>query len=239
MEIAALGHAPHLDWIRRRLVARGFVLAGVGAAMLPGQPDWQGLAAPGLLVDLGQPTLANARYRAELAHAVPAAYVELAGAWHPLGEQYGFMLIAAGDDDALCVACPVLDALAPLPGAWLNAGPAGAAGFVHSYLDRLTRACLAAWPHDAQSQPDCPGLFDSQRALTEELVALSDAYWQSLGEAAEPDANLVSEFALPLPLQRHYARTLAGVTLYAFGQHGLFNELLERLWQQQAPAAPR
>ncbi|TCP12569.1 hypothetical protein EV683_10815 [Crenobacter luteus] len=235
MDIAALGHAPPLPWIRNRLAARGYTLVGADATLMPGQPDWQGLAAPGLLIDLDRPSLETARYRAALVRAVPAAYVELAGAWHPLGEHYGFMMCAAGDQTALAAARPLLDALSPLPGAWLAAGPAGAAGFVQRYLDALARACLTL-PQDASLPlPDWPRLFDAQRALAGELVALSDAYWRSLDEAGPPDAALLAEFATPPALQGHYARALAGATLYAFGERGLLCDVLDRLWGRQAP----
>lgn len=240
MEIAALGQAPHLDWIVRRLADRGFHLAPEP----PPSPflvhDWQGLSAPGLLIDTSAAKPADLRHRAELMRAAPAAYVELAAPWHPLGQQLGFMLFVGGDAEGLALAKPILDALAPLPGAWLACGPAGAASFVYGLYHKLWQACISALPRADTAQsldpPDWMGLLQQQQALSTELFISAESYLNQLPEHERPpaDASLLVEFARPPMLQPHYARTLAAVMVMALGQTPLTNQVLDQFWSHHA-----
>lgn len=237
MEIAALGHAPHLDWIVHRLAGQGLSIV----PELPRSPflvqDWLGLTAPGLLIDVSEASSDVIRHRAAVAHAIPVAYVELAAPWHPLGQQLGFMLFVGGDEAALAEATPILNALAPLSGAWLACGPAGAASFVYGLYSKLWQACMSALPKADSSEsidpPDWMALLQQQQALSSELFQTAEAYLNSLPETERPvpDASLLVEFARPPMLQPHYARTLAAVMVLALGQSQLTSDVFDQFWR--------
>lgn len=237
MQIAALGHAPHLNWIVRRLADQGLSIAPEPAASPFLTQNWLGLTAPGLLIDISEAKVEDTRHRAALTHAVPAAYVELAAPWHPLGQQLGFMLFVGGEEAALAIARPILDALAPLPGAWLPCGPAGAATFVYNLYSKLWQACLSALPKaDSLASiepPDWMALLQHQQALSTELFLSAEAYLESQPRQEQPssDADLLAEFARSPMLQPHYARTLAAVMVLALGQSPLTAQVLEQFWR--------
>jgi hypothetical protein len=242
VEIAALGRSPQLDCILRRLTSRGIVLAPEPPPSPFLVSDWLGLAAPGLLVDLSGADVATLRQRAGYCQSAPAAYVELAAPWLPLGEQLGFMLFVGATPEAIAAAKPILDALAPLPGAWLHCGPAGAAAFVFGLYRKIWQACLACFPsHQGEAQqtrPDWMALLQRHQQLAQELYDSARAYLDGLPESEQPEleAGLLNEFALPPMLQVHYARTLAAVIVLALGHHPLTAQVLDQFWRNHNPA---
>ncbi|WP_028452460.1 hypothetical protein [Chitinilyticum aquatile] len=78
-----------------------------------------------------------------MAAACPVACADLALQASPAGIEYGFMLAAGGSSAALAHLAPLLDSLAPMPDAWLHAGPTGAASFCSEAVTLLSGAGLA------------------------------------------------------------------------------------------------
>lgn len=242
MEIAALGRSPQLDCIVRRLTSRGIVLAPAPPPSPYLVADWVGLAAPGLLIDLTGAEPAVLRHRAERCRSSPAAYVELAAPWLPIGEQLGFMLFVGATSEAIIAAKPVLDALAPLPGAWLHCGPAGAGAFVFGLYRKIWQACIAGFPvqrgDSPLSPPDWLALLQRHQQLARELHDRAQAYLDGLPPSDRPELepSLLEEFALPPMLQAHYARTLAAVIVLTLGQTPLTAQVLDQFWRNHNPA---
>jgi hypothetical protein len=242
VEIAALGRSPQLDGILRRLTSRGIVLAPEPPPSPFLVSDWLGLAAPGLLVDLSGADVATLRHRADHCQSAPAAYVELAAPWLPLGEQLGFMLFVGAAPEAITAAEPILDAMAPLPGAWLHCGPAGAGAFVFGLYRKIWQACtagLASEPDNSERiWPDWLALQQRHQQLAQELHDSAQAYLDGLppDDRPELETGLLQQFALPPMLQTHYARTLAAVIVLTLGQTSLTAQVLDQFWRNHNPA---
>lgn len=229
MQIIPLGHEPPLEWIRRRLTAQGFTLPAESSTLPAARPpfaaDWQALDYSGVILDLKRatPDTSTARERECRAHGLD--YVDVAANWQAPGVQQGFALFVGGTNLALDSARPVLDALAPLPGAWLHCGPAGSGHFVATVFEALSYAfgliLQAGWntPGESPRPPDWNHFFDQQKELAENLLQLSRCYLQQHQvQAAHDPWQLLARFALPVHQQNHYALILAQLIDLALGQ---------------------
>lgn len=88
-----------------------------------------------------QPTeMETARRTAESAASAQIHYGEIALMETSLGEQYGFMIAAAGNPQDLHALSPVINALSPGPYAWWHVGNAGAAAFLMLLLRHVELA---------------------------------------------------------------------------------------------------
>ena len=232
MDLIVAGHCPQLQWIAERLRAAGHRLAPAA-----GDDDGCALFAPGLRLELSDH--APADWDA-LAGQHAGALVDVSGPWHPLGARYGFCLYAGGDAAALDTARPLLDALAPAPGAWLACGPLGSASFVHQVLDALLFACgllgRAGWssPGERPSPPDWAALFAEQRLLAAQLLRLAQRYLAHHPAPQAPTDALLAALATPPGQHPHYAQLLA-----QWLQLGLeHDEHLQRVFDALGAGAP-
>lgn len=97
---------------------------------------------------------------------------------------HGFLLAVGGAADLVERAAPLLDALAPMPKAWLYAGGLGAPGFMRQVLAefggswQVFAARMMAYHHSHGLSL----LWREQQALAERLRALALAYIQSADE---------------------------------------------------------
>lgn len=67
----------------------------------------------------------------------PDAIVRLCWQWHPLAGELGLVQLVGGESAAVAAATPVLDALAPVPGAWLHVGDMMGAAWMAGCLAEL------------------------------------------------------------------------------------------------------
>ena len=229
MQIIPLGHEPHLEWIRRRLTAQGFMLPATSsiapAACYPFAADWQALGYSGVILDLKRTTPESSATREQECRANGLGYVDVAANWQAPGVQQGFALFVGGTERALDSARPVLDALAPLPGAWLHCGPAGAGHFVATVFEALSYAFGLIWqagwnvPGETPRAPDWNHFFDQQKELAGNLLQLSQLYLQQHQQQETHDPwQLLARFARPAYQQGHYALILAQLIELALGQ---------------------
>jgi len=206
LTVTTIGSAPHLAWFSQRL-------AGQGSTAAPGPPPagltgWTGLYQDKLCIDSANGLHWTRQERAAQCHALGLEYLELAGPWQEQGTQWGFILFVGGDEVALQRARPLLDALAPLPGAWMHCGPAGAASFTACVFATLSLP-LAALPPlspelSAREVTDWQAILSHQLETVRQLGLLARDYLQSQGLHETPS---LSE---PPP---HYAALLAQLLL--------------------------
>jgi hypothetical protein len=243
MQIIPLGHEPHLEWIRRRLTAQGFCLP-TEPSLAPLVPyafaaDWQALGYGDVLLDLKRATPDSCAARERDCRAHGLGYVDVAANWQAPGEQQGFALFVGGANRALDGARPVLDALAPLPGAWLHCGPAGSGHFVATVFEALSYAfgllLQAGWtaPGETPRPPDWNHFFGQQKELAANLLQLSQLYLvqhPAQWEAHDP-WQLLAQFARPAHQQNHYALILAQLIELALGQGLALQAIFDTLSQ--------
>lgn len=243
MQIITLGNEPYLEWIRRRLTAQGF---GLPAEPFPSPPasdafaaDWQALQYGGVLLDLKRATPDSCAARERHCREFGLGYVDVAANWQAPGVQQGFALFVGGSDRALDGARPVLDALAPLPGAWLHCGPAGSGHFVATVFEALSYAfgllLQAGWtaPGETPRPPDWNHFFSQQKELAANLLQLSRLYLaqHSPQQEAHDPWQLLARFALPAYQQSHYALILAQLIELALGQGLALQAIFDSLSQ--------
>ncbi|MDN0076044.1 hypothetical protein QU481_14225 [Crenobacter sp. SG2303] len=207
LTVTAIGSAPHLAWFSQRLAGQGNTAApGPPPA---GLPEWTGLCLGSLCIDSADGLHWARQERAAQCHALGLDYVELAGPWQEQGTQWGFILFVGGDEAALQRARPLLDALAPLPGAWMHCGPAGAASFTACVLAALSLPLAALPTLSPELSPrditDWQAILSHQLETVRQLGILARDYLQSQGLREAPPS--LSE---PSP---HYAALLAQLLL--------------------------
>ncbi|WP_024303824.1 6-phosphogluconate dehydrogenase [Pseudogulbenkiania sp. MAI-1] len=229
MQIIPLGHEPYQEWIRRRLTTQGFALPAEPSSS-PLAPysfaaDWQALGYASVVLDLKRATPEVSAERERDCRAHGLGYVDVAANWQAPGVQQGFALFVGGSDRALDGARPVLDALAPLPGAWLHCGPAGSGHFVATVFEALSYAFGLLWqagwnaPGETPRTPDWNHFFSQQKELAANLLQLSRLYLQQHPVAETHDPwQLLALFARPAHQQNHYALILARLIELALGQ---------------------
>ena len=166
--------------------------------------------------------------------------VELASMSHPLASEYGFMLFV-GASPALCErARPLLDALAPVPGAWLWCGPMGSAQFCQRVFDAVLHIhgpLLSEQLLSPRTTPDWADFFTRQLDLADKLRQLADDY-RARHHDHEPLTleTLAPWLTLPPKQQSHYALTLARLLSLALAQQQAIQPLFEQLLHaQQSP----
>ncbi|SFZ77749.1 hypothetical protein [Chitinimonas taiwanensis] len=137
----------------------------------------------------------------------------------PFAAQYGYMLIAGGPTPSLRATQAVLDALAPAPGAWLQAGGQHAPAFLGQLTSELGGGLLglAGLMQSAASTGFNP-LWLAQRQLQSRLARLANAYLAaSVDEGYE---SLQPQAAWPIDLPgladsgKSPARKLASLLLW-------------------------
>lgn len=165
--------------------------------------------------------------------------IELNACQHPLAQQYGFMLFVGCTPALREQARPLLDALAPLPGAWLWCGPRGSARFCRAIFDTLAYIngpLLSATLGSATPLPDWQAFFREQQTLAQHLLALARRYRHAQHDDSTPDlAALLQEFARPPHLHSHYALTLARLLELGLSQQQAMQDVFSRLQQASAP----
>lgn len=107
----------------------------------------------------------------------PSTTISLRWQDNPFAARYGFLLMVGGAAPALEPARPLLDALAPAPGAWLHAGGLGAPAF----LAALAQEMGCSFSSLAGLMQTLPGsgwqaFWQVQRQLLERLGELARAY---------------------------------------------------------------
>lgn len=204
MQTATLtGTQPHLDWIAARLAARGLAVERVRDDSVPAAlqlPDGPALRLPAV-----DETFVPQDTRAEACTL-----------WHPAGSELGFALFLGASPADLPRLAPWLDALAPLPGAWLHAGPPGAALFCQRILAAMQLAaglCIQAGltpPGETPAPPDWGKLLLVQQHMMHGMQALARDYCQQHG-ADSLASDALADFAAPPARQAHFALNLARV----------------------------
>lgn len=238
MTYIAQGSATQLHWLQQRLAGRGLpALADAGDPpdWLPA--DWQGFYLPPdswLNVDPDhQATLLPRREQCQH-HGI--RLLELDGAWQPLGRDFGFMLLLGAEHAPSAAAITLLDALAPLPGAWLRCGPVGSA----RYTRQVWEALLFILRRHAPPTTGTPIALDwettlrQQWQLWEQLLLLSRRYLDEHALAAD-NADARQAFAKAPSQQEHYAASLARLIVAAGGCHDAWRQLWETLPSQAKP----
>jgi len=207
LTVASVGNAPHLSWFGQRLTTQGIAVSTMPAPA--GLGDWVGLCSGSLCIDTANGLHWTRQQHAARCSALKLDYLELAGPWQEQGGQWGFILFVGGDAPALEQARPLLDALAPLPGAWLHCGPAGSASFTAAVFATLSQPLAALpqltperSPHDAR---DWQALLGKQLETTRRLGQLARDYLTSQGLP-----EVAPSLAEPPP---HYASLLAQLLL--------------------------
>ncbi|MCW3481171.1 hypothetical protein OL229_16635 [Neisseriaceae bacterium JH1-16] len=207
LTVSSVGNALHLNWLGQRLTDQGIAVSPGSAPA--GLADWVGLCQDTLCLDTADALHWTRQQRAAHCSALKLDYLELAGPWQEQGGRWGFILFVGGDAPALERARPLLDALAPLPSAWLHCGPAGAASFTATVFATLSQP-LAVLPQLSPEQSphaatDWQALLAKQLDTTRRLGQLARDYLASQGL---PEA--VPSLAEPPP---HYAALLAQLLL--------------------------
>ncbi|MCS3806892.1 hypothetical protein HNO92_004579 [Chromobacterium alkanivorans] len=233
----AQGSAPQLHWLQQRLASRGLP-ASAGASGLPSwlPRDWQGFYLPSgcwINVDPLHQASLPPRLRLCLEQGIPL--LELDGAWQALGADFGFMLLLGAESAPPPDALALLDALAPLPAAWLRCGPAGSARYTRQVWEALL-FMLRRQPPPCPSTPTAPDwetALREQWRLWEQLVRLSQRY---LRERKLPEDNPTArrDFAEAPRQQEHYAASLAGLIVQADG----CQQAWQQLWDDFAAQTP-
>lgn len=237
----AQGSAPQLHWLQQRLASRGLP-ASAGASgppsWLPG--DWQGFYLPsGCWINIDPLHQAPLPPRLRLCRKHEVQLLELDGAWQALGSDFGFMLLLGADPAPTADALALLDALAPLPAAWLRCGPTGSARYTRQVWEALLFMLRRQTPPSpaTQTAPDWETGLRGQWRLWEQLVRLSQRY---LRERKLPEDNPTArrDFAEPPREQEHYAASLAGLIVQADGCQQAWRQLWDD-FAAQAPLSPK
>lgn len=236
----AQGSAPQLHWLQQRLASRG-VSATADASGLPSwlPSDWQGFyLSSGCWINIDPLHQAPLPSRLRRCLEQGISLLELDGAWQPLGADFGFMLLLGAEPAPPPAALTLLDALAPLPAAWLRCGPAGSARYTRQVWEALLFMLRRHAPPSpvTQTVPDWEAALREQWQLWEQLVRLSQRYLTEQNLTAD-SATARQDFAEPPRQQNHYAASLASLILQANGCRHAW----ERLWSDfatQSPLAP-
>ncbi|MCD5363177.1 MULTISPECIES: hypothetical protein [Chromobacterium] len=240
MTYIAQGSATQLHWLQQRLARRGLpALADAGGAPPWLPADWQGFYLPSgswINIDTDHQAALQPRQRHCQDHG--AQLLELDGAWQALGRDFGFMLLLGAEQTPSAAAAALLDALAPLPAAWLRCGPVGSARYTRQVWEGL----LFMLRQHAPPTPDTPIALDWENALRrqwqlwEKLLQLSLRYLERHGLDADA-ASARQAFAEAPWRQHHYAASLARLIVAAGGCQQAWQQLWSTL-AAHAPAAP-
>ncbi|TIC78730.1 aspartate-semialdehyde dehydrogenase [Crenobacter intestini] len=206
MDIEAYGNSSTLTAVCTRLAAAGHALTRRDG------PD--ALVCGRWRIDLSAPTPQAAQ---ALAAFHGGRYADLAAHWLPAGERLGFAVYAGGAADE---ACAVADALAPLPGAWLDCGPAGSATFSWQCVEALRYAQHLGLLHGAL--PDADEWLRRQQQLLTRLDELAGRYL-----ACHP-APAVYAPAFPAAGHPHFAQALALWLSHVLALRCAWQRLLEQ-----------
>lgn len=206
MDIEAYGNSGTLTAVCTRLAAKGHALSRRDG------PD--ALVCGRWFLDLSTPAPQAAQALAVL-HG--NCYADLAAHWLPAGEQSGFAVYAGG---AAAEASAVADALAPLPGAWLDCGPAGSATFSWQCVEALRYAQHLGLLHGAL--PDADEWLRRQQQLLARLDELAGRYL-----ACHP-APAVCAPAFPAAGHPHFAQALALWLSHVLALRSAWQRLLEQ-----------
>lgn len=237
----AQGSAPQLHWLQQRLASRG-LSASAGASGLPSwlPRDWQGFYLSSCCwINIDPLHQASLSSRLRLCHKQGIPFLELDGAWQPLGTDFGFMLLLGAEPAPPPTAVALLDALAPLPAAWLRCGPAGSARYTRQVWEALLFMLRRHAPPSPATQitPDWKTALREQWQLWEQLVRLSQRYLTERNLTAD-SATARQDFAEPPRLQDHYAASLARLILQANGCQQAWGQLWSD-FATQSPLGPK
>ncbi|NHQ85167.1 hypothetical protein HA050_03460 [Iodobacter sp. HSC-16F04] len=137
----------------------------------------------GLLISAGHTCLDDYLLSAQWAQAQQWQHVDLALTGEPqCAAQFGWMLAAGGTHQALSLAAPLLDALAPAGrNSWLHAGGPGAASFLALLQLILMKPLLESWKiifPDGKPSPkaDLLKLAQLQTEQWQDIVPLCTRY---------------------------------------------------------------
>ncbi|MFC7421838.1 hypothetical protein ACFQNF_18415 [Iodobacter arcticus] len=130
----------------------------------------------GLLISAGHADLAGYLQSAQWAQAQGWHHIDLALIGEPqCAAQLGWMMAASGDDTALQLAAPLLDALAPAGrNSWLHAGGKGAASFLALLQHIMMQPLIESW------KVIFPNGKPSPKADLSKLAELQTAQWQAI-----------------------------------------------------------
>lgn len=188
------------------------------------------LAAGDLVADAAAGHFRNAMKRAAEFSGRGIGYVDLGLTGGALGADYGFGIVAGGEDRHLEQLRAVLEKLAAGDGrSWMGCGPAGAGHFVKSVQDRVEQGVLGTFAHglvflqgrhDFNIKPaDVAQVWREGNASNAELLALAEDYLAvngiAAGEPAPPGATPAVNLALALQTATQGAAAYMGQLLSA------------------------
>ena len=155
--LTCLGSSPHLAWLAARLNRRAAGMEGCTQVCLCDREGWeqlfrQGLPCGSVVLDASTDWFMTLPDRHESCRQAQCRYAEIAGPWHPFGEQAGFALAWGAATEHTGTIRPCLDRLAPFAGAAVHVGPPGAGSFCrhvrqgieHVWLVHAQAACEPA-----------------------------------------------------------------------------------------------
>jgi hypothetical protein len=240
VKICVLGSLSHNNWFAQRLLERGFAIDA--RASSAARLHALGHISAGLLVDniLVDTDTVGLKARHELARCCAhqgLGYSEWAGHWLIPGVEQGFQLFTGSDVRQRDLLLPVLDALAPVPGAWLYCGPAGAGYYAAKVFDALTmayteaiKAVLPDLQQGVLQAPDWQHFFRQQQQLAQKILQFSELYLSLNPQEITLDPwQQLQAFALPPRLQGHFSANLAHLMVLALGRHSAVQEIFEHL----------
>ncbi|MDF0604120.1 hypothetical protein HZU77_000425 [Neisseriaceae bacterium TC5R-5] len=227
------GSALPLNWFRQRLLARGMPATLQPSMLLKPLPfDWQGclVSDSARYYWLDTPLLQTSTWqqRRDICQQDGIEFIELNGQWQDLGLQFGFMLFTGYQQTYPLEVQALLDALAPMPKAWLPCGPPGSAHYTRQVWDALffmLRAGLLGLgrPDSCLHWEDC---WLQQWELYKNLEQLSRQYLTAQ-KLSVLGGNVVADFSVRPQQQPHYAANLARLIISL----GDCNEIWQRLVQ--------
>jgi hypothetical protein len=199
-----------------------------------------GMLVEEVLIDTGTHGLSERCALAARCARAGLGYCEWDGQWLSPGVEFGFQLFTGSRDEERDRLRPVLDALAPFPGAWLYCGPQGAGYFAAKVFDALTMAYTLAlrepWPSAENGMlraPDWGVFFSEQQLLADKLLQFSHRYLALYPESAYVDVSAVLEaFNCAPAFQAHFSANLARLIVLALqhnhAQQDIFDSIIKR-----------
>ena len=227
LNILAFGNSLPLSWLTQRLRAQGHLvrvqhpLSSDVVSHLPQNASCSGFMLEQCLISIDERGNLASYWLEKTVSFSQFGYAEVVGNWHPAGVKFGFMFFLGCAAETCRTIHPFLEALAPLPDAWLYCGPPGSASFTHRVFSSLTCynfLTLRAEGHEAKPillQPAwLIGFLQQHKQVALSLLRLSNAYLTRYPLSSEAKYKEILE-KLSQPAEEqvlsqfHYAQALA------------------------------